>query len=105
MQVYIPRETDGLDAFIHELKNVSMEDIRRNITTPGNCEEVHLRLPKFKIESSFNLVEPLRDVNTTTKTEISQLVRLSMEINELFCPVFRWELGTCSQCFLLISVG
>ena len=44
------------------MKNLTMETIRANLKKPGGCEETRLFLPKFTIESTLDLVKPLRKV-------------------------------------------
>ena len=62
MHVYVPKEKSGLNDLLNSLKNTSMDQIRGRLTKPGNCEEVNLSLPKFKIESELKLLEPLKQV-------------------------------------------
>ena len=62
MHVYIPNDIDGLDNLIDSLQNATLEQIRKHLRIPSLCEEVELRFPKFKIKSTWDLVEPLKKV-------------------------------------------
>ena len=64
LHVYVPRESNGLDSFLQALKNTSIDQIWGQIRKPGNCEKVHLSLPKFKIESEVRLFKPLKQVTS-----------------------------------------
>ena len=64
MRVYVPKEKDGLDTFLQALKNKSVDHLRGQIKRPGNCEKLRLSLPKFKIQSDLDLVEPLKKVKS-----------------------------------------
>ena len=66
MQVFIPNRKDGLDTLIRGLNSTTLGELKKDIITPGNCEEVRLSLPKFKIESTLNLVQPLQQVSSMT---------------------------------------
>ena len=67
MHVYIPKGKDGIHGLLHTLKNTSMHQIQGNIQEPGNCQKVRLSLPKFKIQSELNLVEPLKQVTHSSE--------------------------------------
>ena len=62
MHVIIPKQTFGLARVLKALKYTTMDGIRKNIKWPGNCEKVKLHLPKFRIESTLDLVQPLLQV-------------------------------------------
>lgn len=80
MYVYVPEEIDGLDRLQRGLRHTSMDDIRGKIQQTSYCHQVALRMPKFKIESTLNLEEPLKQVSrhiaksgmSTTKVVESQ---------------------------------
>lgn len=59
MIVIIPEAIDGLSALIKGLANYSIEDIKKQ----GYFNRVDFYLPKFKIESSLSLREPLEQVD------------------------------------------
>ena len=49
------------------MTNWTLDSIRRNLIQPPPglcCEKVRLHLPKFKIESTLDLVEPLKQVKS-----------------------------------------
>lgn len=58
MILIIPKAIDGLSALVEGLVNYKIEDIRKH-TFNGKVE---LYLPKFKIESTLSLKEPLMQV-------------------------------------------
>ena len=62
MFVYIPNDVDGLDSLVQSLQNTTLDEIRKNLRTPSLCEEVELRFPKFKVKSTWDLMEPLKKV-------------------------------------------
>lgn len=62
MQVIIPDGNQGLSALLNGLKGIKVDDIRKNLKEPDPCEKVKLHLPKFKIDSKHDLVEPLKEV-------------------------------------------
>lgn len=62
MQVFIPFGTRGLEAFLQDFQNTTMAEIQSKICQIGRCEELQFGLPKFKIESTLKLEEPLQKV-------------------------------------------
>ena len=67
MCIYLPKQMDGLEGFLDALQNATIAQIWSKIRQSENCEKVRLALPKFKIESEFLLVEPLRKVDIHAK--------------------------------------
>ena len=64
MHVIIPKQTFGLARVLKALRYTTMDDLRKNIKKPSLCEEVVLHLPKFKIESTLDLAQPLMQVRS-----------------------------------------
>ena len=64
MHVLIPKENQTLNGLRRALKITNMDAIRKNIRNAGNCDKVRLYLPKFKIESTHDLVQPLQKVRS-----------------------------------------
>ena len=64
MHVIIPKHTFGLKRTLKGLRNMTMDRIRGSLRKPGLCETVKLHLPKFKIESTLDLVQPLQQVSS-----------------------------------------
>ena len=62
LQVFIPNDIDGLEDFLRALQSTELNEILRKIRKTDHCDSVDLRLPKFKIESTLNLVGPLKQV-------------------------------------------
>lgn len=61
MVIILPNAAEGLSALVEKLANVKIETIRlRGLNVR---QSANVRLPKFKIESSFLLDEPLKQVN------------------------------------------
>ena len=62
MHVIIRNEIEGLEDLLQDLRNITIGGIRSKIQRPGHCDTLSVRLPKFKIESTLNLAEPLKRV-------------------------------------------
>ena len=75
MQVFIPKETSGLATLLRNLKSIGVNEIKEDLKRPGNCEKVRLHLPKFKIESTMNLAQPLQNVSSVRKTRHDDTVK------------------------------
>ena len=56
MHIIIPKNIDGLEGLLQALQSTKLDDISISLRS---WYDVTLRLPKFKIESTLSLVEPL----------------------------------------------
>lgn len=60
MLIFVPNAIGGLKALVEGLAHYTIEDIRKNI----NNDKIELYLPKFTIESTLSLNEPLSQVTS-----------------------------------------
>ena len=60
MHIIIPKNIDGLEGLLEALQSIKLDDINKLLQK--RWRDVTLRLPKFKIESTLSLVEPLQRV-------------------------------------------
>lgn len=58
MIIIVPEAVDGLSALVEGLSNYRIGDIRKQ----GKSHQIDVFLPKFKIESTLSLREPLEEV-------------------------------------------
>ena len=65
MQVFIPTALNGLGTILEQMNATTNDNIRMSLRAPGSCEKVRLHLPKFQIQSSHDLAEPLLKVRST----------------------------------------
>lgn len=63
MHVIIPEQGQTLDQLLLALRNLTVDNIHRILKKSGLCcEQVKLYLPKLKIQSTLDFVEPLKKV-------------------------------------------
>ena len=62
MQVIIPKQIFGLWRIIRALKYTTMDEMLKHVRKPGICEATKIYLPKFKIQSTLGLFNPLGQV-------------------------------------------
>ena len=73
MHVFIPNDIEGLESFLQALKNTNLSEIQSKIRETDTCNSFNLRLPKFKIESTLNLVDPLKQVSFVNSSILGKL--------------------------------
>lgn len=61
LMIIVPEAKDGLTDLVQGLSEVTISNIRGY----GSLEEVEVYLPKFKVESTISLKEPLEQVTMT----------------------------------------
>lgn len=72
MVILIPNEKYHLDEFIRSMRPVDFSDIVKQLY--GSYKKlVHLSMPKFTVQSSFSLVNPLLKVNLINKKNHHQI--------------------------------
>lgn len=59
MIIIVPKEVNGLATLVEGLANYTIGNIVKETREQYDKEEVKLYLPKFKIESTLSLKEPL----------------------------------------------
>ena len=78
MQVIIPNPGRTLKGLLRALKSTSVEFLRKNMKEPGDCDKVHLYLPKFKIEATFPVGERLRQASVGSMMELQGEIKVDV---------------------------
>ena len=60
MHIIVPKKIEELERLLEDLQRTKLDDICKLVR--NSRYYVALHLPKFKIESTLNLVEPLKQV-------------------------------------------
>ena len=69
MIIYLPRKVTGLKEMEENLTKLSLTVTQVLTKLSAHEPEVDFSLPKFKMESEFNLVAPLQKVSPSIKVD------------------------------------
>lgn len=72
--IILPKENQNIDSVINKMKYRDIDTVVSNIDRESSKAEVNLTLPKFKIESTTNLVEPLQKVIKFSNFQILSVI-------------------------------
>ena len=56
MLIFLPSDLDGLDSLLRTLSATQLDTCARSLEQRG----FHVSLPKFKLESTYDLIQPLK---------------------------------------------
>ena len=98
MQVFIPTEIEGLEGLLQAMRTTQLNKILSKIRETGPCDSLSLHLPKFKIESTFNLAEPLKQVRRKLKCfkYTKELLKESSHSEDLYSALIIVDWSPCN---------